>query len=84
MNNHANSPIAGIPLEKVAGTQTGVYVGCFSSDYRSIMEKDLDQDLKYAATGVCERSANSCQHGFCNFPELIQKLSRIRSLKSQG
>ncbi|TGJ81201.1 hypothetical protein E0Z10_g7561 [Xylaria hypoxylon] len=42
---------AGIPLETVAGTQTGVYVGCFSSDYRSIMEKDLDQDLKYAATG---------------------------------
>ncbi|KAI0396952.1 polyketide synthase [Xylariaceae sp. FL0594] len=42
---------AGIPLEKAAGTQTGVYVGCFSSDYRSIMEKDLDQDLKYAATG---------------------------------
>ncbi|KAJ2999173.1 hypothetical protein NUW58_g87 [Xylaria curta] len=42
---------AGIPLEAAAGTQTGVYVGCFSSDYRSIMEKDLDQDLKYAATG---------------------------------
>ncbi|KAI1108931.1 polyketide synthase [Nemania sp. NC0429] len=42
---------AGIPLENAAGTQTGVYVGCFSSDYRSIMEKDLDQDLKYAATG---------------------------------
>ncbi|KAI3337233.1 polyketide synthase [Xylariaceae sp. AK1471] len=42
---------AGITLEAAAGTQTGVYVGCFSSDYRSIMEKDLDQDLKYAATG---------------------------------
>ncbi|KAI1751503.1 polyketide synthase [Xylaria castorea] len=42
---------AGIPLEVAAGTQTGVYVGCFSSDYRSIMEKDLDQDLTYAATG---------------------------------
>ncbi|KAI1324272.1 polyketide synthase [Xylariaceae sp. FL0255] len=42
---------AGIPLEAAAGTQTGVYVGCFSSDYRSIMEKDLDQDLKYASTG---------------------------------
>ncbi|KAI0115870.1 polyketide synthase [Nemania sp. FL0031] len=42
---------AGIPLETAAGTQTGVFVGCFSSDYRSIMEKDLDQDLKYAATG---------------------------------
>ncbi|KAI1277648.1 polyketide synthase [Xylaria sp. FL0933] len=42
---------AGIPLENAAGTQTGVYVGCFSSDYRSLMEKDLDQDLKYAATG---------------------------------
>ncbi|KAI8628763.1 polyketide synthase [Xylariaceae sp. FL1651] len=42
---------AGIPLEAAAGSPTGVYVGCFSSDYRSIMEKDLDQDLTYAATG---------------------------------
>ncbi|KAI0480938.1 polyketide synthase [Xylariaceae sp. FL0804] len=42
---------AGISLEKAAGSQTGVYVGCFSSDYRTIMEKDLLQDLKYGATG---------------------------------
>lgn len=51
--NKANALSAGIPLQAAAGTKTGVYVGCFSSDYRSIMEKDLDRDLTYAATGVC-------------------------------
>ncbi|KAI1488341.1 polyketide synthase [Biscogniauxia mediterranea] len=42
---------AGIPLDTAAGSQTGVYVGCFSSDYKSIMEKDLNQPLTYGATG---------------------------------
>ncbi|KAI5926535.1 polyketide synthase [Camillea tinctor] len=42
---------AGIPLDIAAGSQTGVYVGCFSSDYKSIMEKDLNQPLIYGATG---------------------------------
>jgi acyl transferase domain-containing protein len=43
---------AGIPLEKAAGTQTGVYVGCFTADYNDITVKDLDIPSKYAATGT--------------------------------
>ncbi|KAI1344184.1 polyketide synthase [Xylariaceae sp. FL0016] len=42
---------AGIPLSEAAGTQTGVYVGCFSADYKIIAEKDMNEDLKYSATG---------------------------------
>ncbi|KAF7563913.1 hypothetical protein G7046_g192 [Stylonectria norvegica] len=43
---------AGIPLSTAAGTQTGVYVGCFTSDYNDITVKDLDLPSKYAATGT--------------------------------
>ncbi|KAH8804357.1 beta-ketoacyl synthase domain-containing protein [Xylogone sp. PMI_703] len=43
---------AGVPLTKAAGTQTGVYVGCFTADYNDITVKDLDVPSKYAATGT--------------------------------
>ncbi|KAJ6784445.1 hypothetical protein PWT90_10163 [Aphanocladium album] len=42
---------AGIPLDKAAGTQTGVYMGCFGYDYHDITNKDLDIPSKYAALG---------------------------------
>ncbi|KAL8402829.1 hypothetical protein RB596_009256 [Gaeumannomyces avenae] len=42
---------AGIPLEQVAGTQTGVYVGCMYSDYDRMALKDLDIPSKYSALG---------------------------------
>ncbi|KAH8196090.1 hypothetical protein TruAng_009746 [Truncatella angustata] len=43
---------AGIPLDKVAGSNTGVYVASFTSDYQqmSIFERDFRHN--YAATGV--------------------------------
>ncbi|OHF04176.1 beta-ketoacyl synthase domain-containing protein [Colletotrichum orchidophilum] len=43
---------AGIPLETVAGTQTGVYVGCFTADYNDHIAKDLDIPNKYSALGT--------------------------------
>lgn len=43
---------AGIPIPKAAGSQTGVYVGCFAYDYNDIIVKDLDLPSKYAATGT--------------------------------
>ncbi|OLN83448.1 Lovastatin diketide synthase LovF 5 [Colletotrichum chlorophyti] len=43
---------AGIPLETVAGTQTGVYVGCFTADYNDHIAKDLDLPNKYSALGT--------------------------------
>lgn len=44
--------LAGIPLAKVTGSQTGVYVGCFTYDYNDITVKDLDALSMYAATGT--------------------------------
>lgn len=52
MSANSHSITAGIPLEAAAGTQTGVYVGCFTADYNDITVKDLDVPSKYAATGT--------------------------------
>lgn len=45
---------AGIPLIELAGSQTGVYVGCMTNDYEMLSTRDT-QDLPYnVATGVSE------------------------------
>ncbi|KAI1337734.1 beta-ketoacyl synthase domain-containing protein [Xylariaceae sp. FL0016] len=44
---------AGVTLDAASGSNTGVYVGCFSSDYRDInVVKDTDAPLRYAGTGT--------------------------------
>ncbi len=42
---------AGIPLDQVAGSKTGVYTGSFADDYKMMMIRDLEALPKYAATG---------------------------------
>ncbi|KAL3436350.1 hypothetical protein BDV09DRAFT_194014 [Aspergillus tetrazonus] len=43
---------AGIPLEKVAGSQTSVFCGSFTNDYNSTIAKDLEYYPKYTITGT--------------------------------
>ncbi|CAI7643289.1 unnamed protein product [Penicillium glandicola] len=43
---------AGIPLEKVAGSQTSVFCGSFTNDYNSTITKDLEYYPKYTITGT--------------------------------
>ncbi|PSN58811.1 ketoacyl-synt-domain-containing protein [Corynespora cassiicola Philippines] len=43
---------AGISLEKVAGSNTAVYVATFSSDYNLLQHKDVQDIPKYHTTGV--------------------------------
>ncbi|KAK7908923.1 polyketide synthase [Apiospora marii] len=43
---------AGIPLGSVKGSQTGVYVGCFSHDYQGLLQKDIDARSKYSGLGT--------------------------------
>lgn len=45
--------IAGIPMEHVRGSKTGVYAGSISDDYRQLTTRDSENLPKYAATGVC-------------------------------
>ena len=42
----------GIPLDKVSGTKTSVYTGCFTDDFKTLYHKDLDDSASYAATGI--------------------------------
>ena len=44
--------LAGIPIEKVAGSKTSVTIGSFNNDYKLLMEKDSQIPTKYFATGV--------------------------------
>ena len=44
--------LAGIPLEKVSGSNTSVYTGCFSDDYKQAISRDPSTLPTYAATGI--------------------------------
>lgn len=43
---------AGIPLELIKGSDTGVFVSMFSQDYERMMYKDPDDVPKYQASGT--------------------------------
>lgn len=40
-----------MPIENVKGSNTSVYVGCFTTDFLSLMWRDPNQIGKYNATG---------------------------------
>lgn len=48
---------AGIPLETISGSQAGVFIGIYSSDYEDRMFADIDSVDSYAATGSALYSA---------------------------
>lgn len=39
-------------MEKVAGSQTSVYIGSFTNDYGLLLQKDIKLRAKYLATGT--------------------------------
>lgn len=43
---------AGIPVEQVAGSDTGVYMATFTHDYENLMYKDCTSMPNYGMTGV--------------------------------
>lgn len=43
---------AGLPLEQLAGTRTGVYMGHLTSDYRDMIIRDADNAPMYTFTGT--------------------------------
>ncbi|TVY24316.1 Reducing polyketide synthase [Lachnellula hyalina] len=42
---------AGLPIEKVSGSKTSVFVGNFTDDYKMMYCKDPEQPFQYGATG---------------------------------
>ena len=59
--------LAGISLEAISGTQTGVYVGASSIDYKDLLCKDVDDTPVYQATGT---SANILSNRISYFFDL--------------
>lgn len=56
---------AGMPFEKVKGSQTAVYIGAGLSDYEASIQRDPEYAPKYALTGVShEILANRISHFF--------------------
>jgi acyl transferase domain-containing protein len=43
---------AGLPVEEIAGTQTGCFVGSFTNDYREMLFRDAETAPRYAGTGA--------------------------------
>lgn len=46
------TPIAGIPMEKVSGTDTAVYTASFADDFKMMTVRDVETLPKYAVTGA--------------------------------
>jgi hypothetical protein len=44
--------VAGIPTDKVSGSNTSVYTGNLSTDFRSFIVQDLEQTSKYSLHGL--------------------------------
>ena len=42
---------AGIPIESLAGTKTGVFIGHFTSDYKEMIARDPASAPMYTASG---------------------------------
>ena len=47
---------AGLPLEEIAGSRTGVFMGHFTSDYKEMIYRDPDNAPTYSITGACKTS----------------------------
>lgn len=45
---------SGLPLEKVSGSQTSCFVGCFTKDYEEMQRRDMELAPKYQATGATQ------------------------------
>ena len=43
---------AGLPIETIAGTETGCFVGSFTNDYREMLFRDAEAAPRYAGTGA--------------------------------
>ncbi|KAJ5403181.1 hypothetical protein N7509_003052 [Penicillium cosmopolitanum] len=58
---------AGLPVSKLAGTQTGVWMGNFTSDYREQVFRDSESAPMYTATGTSSTSVSNRVSWFFDF-----------------
>ncbi|KAJ5659894.1 polyketide synthase [Penicillium longicatenatum] len=59
---------AGIPIEKCTGSDTSVYMGCFTNDYSSVLQQDIFQiEQRHAAVGIAATMLANRLSWFFNF-----------------
>jgi len=59
--------IAGITMDSVYGSKTGVYSGSMTDDYKTLITKDADDMPRYTATGVSMNMVANRLSWFFNF-----------------
>ncbi|KAF2635324.1 beta-ketoacyl synthase, partial [Massarina eburnea CBS 473.64] len=74
---------AGIPITKLAGTDTSCFVGCFTSDYNQIANKDPELLPKYHATGTGQAILSNCI-SYCFDLKSPSALPRVVVKQDQG
>ncbi|KAF2690330.1 putative polyketide synthase [Lentithecium fluviatile CBS 122367] len=57
---------AGLPMDRVYGTETSVHTGCFTADYMMVMGKDPELTPKFFATGVAAAMLSNRISSFYN------------------
>ena len=50
---------AGLPVRRMAGSRTGVYIGSFTSDYRELVHRDPEAAPPYTLTGTSNTSTSN-------------------------
>ncbi|ERF74612.1 hypothetical protein EPUS_00742 [Endocarpon pusillum Z07020] len=58
---------AGLPMEHVTGSRTGVYVGCYAHDYDAVFNRDPLNMTRYQASGVGSAMLSNRLSWFYNF-----------------
>lgn len=45
---------AGLPLDSLRGSSTGVYTRCMNNDFSTLLTRDIDTTPKYGGTGASQ------------------------------
>lgn len=64
---HTDVALAGMKIEDVAGSNTSVFVGCFSDDYKSLNSRDPERLAQYTTTGIFDCMLANRLSWFYNF-----------------
>ncbi|RWA07679.1 hypothetical protein EKO27_g7407, partial [Xylaria grammica] len=70
---------AGIPVEKIAGSQTGVFAGCMESDYHRQIARDPDEAPALTATGPSIQLNTACSSSMVAMDLACQSLRNGQS-----
>ncbi|GAB1316525.1 Lovastatin diketide synthase LovF [Madurella fahalii] len=57
---------AGIPMEKISGTDAAVYTGCFTADYLLATSRDPENAPRYSSTGMAQSMLSNRISAFFN------------------